>query len=157
MTSTDAPARKVSVSRVIAADPATIFDVLADPAQHPIIDGSGTVKQAKGNPERLSLGARFGMDMKIGLPYSTSNTVIELEENRRIAWQTLAEGPLKTFVGGRIWRYELEPVEGGTLVTETWDISEEAAVSKPFVRRMEGMTRTNMAATLERIEELVTA
>ena len=35
--------------------------------------------------------------------------------------------------GGRIWRYELEPVDGGTLVRETWDISQEAGLSKPLV------------------------
>ena len=41
--------------------------------------------------------------------------------------------------GGRIWRYELEPVDGGTLVRETWDISQEASLSKPLVspRRQE--------------------
>jgi uncharacterized protein YndB with AHSA1/START domain len=153
MTSRDA----VSVQRLIPAPPEPIFDLLADPDGHAEIDGGGSVQAARSGGRRLGLGDRFGMDMKIGVAYSTSNTVIELEENRRIAWQTLAQGALSPFVGGRIWRYELEPVDGGTLVTETWDISKEAAVSKPFVRRMEAMTRSNMAATLERIEEIVTA
>ncbi len=58
-------------------------------------------------------------------------------------------------IGGRIWRYDLEPVEGGTLVTETWDISEEVPTSKPFVRGLAGMTRRNMEATLARIEGVV--
>lgn len=147
----------VSVQRLIPSPPEPIFDLLVDPAGHARIDGGGSVQAARSGGRRLGMGDRFGMDMKLGVAYSTSNTVIELEENRRIAWQTLAQGPLKTFVGGRIWRYELEPVDGGTLVTETWDISREAATSKPFVRRMEGMTRTNMAATLERIEQIVTA
>lgn len=152
MTSRDA----VSVQRLIPAPPEPIFDLLADPSGHSRIDGGGSVTGARSGGRRLGLGDRFGMDMKIGLPYSTSNTVVEFEENRRIAWQTLAGGRLKGLIGGRIWRYELEPVDGGTLVTETWDISQEAGPSKPFVRRMEGMTRTNMAKTLERIEELVT-
>ncbi|MGG5260953.1 SRPBCC family protein [Phycicoccus avicenniae] len=145
----------VSVQRLIPAPPEPIFDLLADPAGHQRIDGGGSVTGARSGGRRLALGDRFGMDMKIGVAYSTSNTVIEFEENRRIAWQTLAGGALKSLVGGRIWRYELEPVEGGTLVTESWDITQEAATSKPVVRRMEGMTRKNMAATLERIEELV--
>ena len=32
---------------------------------------------------------------------------------------------LATMVGGRIWRYELIPQDGGTLVRESWDISQE--------------------------------
>jgi hypothetical protein len=40
---------------------------IIDPAKHPLIDGSGPVKAPRdGNPERLELGAKFGMDMKIG-------------------------------------------------------------------------------------------
>ena len=66
--------------------------------------------------------------------------------------------PSGTVLGGRIWRYELEPVEGGTLVTETWDLSQERAVSKPVVKlTMSASTRHNMERTLERIEELVTS
>jgi hypothetical protein len=97
------------------------------------------------------------MDMKIGASYSTRNEVVELEENRRIAWRTLAPAPLSSFFTGRTWRYELEPVEGGTRVRETWDISTEAFPGRPFVRRMAGSTKRNMERTLARIEELVTA
>jgi uncharacterized protein YndB with AHSA1/START domain len=147
MTSPDAPARKVSVSRVIAADPATIFDVLADPAQHPIIDGSGTVKQAKGNPERLRLGAKFGMGMKMGVPYSVKNTVVEFEEGRLIAWQHF---------GKHRWRYELEPVDGGTRVTESFDWS--TAWSPWFIEKMGYPEKhpANMEKTLERLDAHVT-
>ena len=65
------------------------------------------------------------MSMKMGVPYTMTNTVIEFEPDRRIAWQTMMAGPLGRFVGGRIWRYEFEAVDGGTLVTETWDISQD--------------------------------
>jgi uncharacterized protein YndB with AHSA1/START domain len=51
----------VSVERVIAVDRQRIFDVLADPARHPVIDGSGTVRDVQsGGPERLSLGLASG-------------------------------------------------------------------------------------------------
>ena len=56
--------------------------------------------------------------------------------------------------GGRIWRYELEPVDGGTRVTETWDITNEK--SKVFVRAAGKKTRANMEATLARLDEIVT-
>jgi uncharacterized protein YndB with AHSA1/START domain len=145
----------VSVQRLIPAPPEPIFDLLVDPDRHADIDGGGSVQRARSGGRRLELGDRFGMDMRIGVAYSMSNTVIALEENRCIAWQTRGGGVVGKAVGGRIWRYDLEPVEGGTLVTETWDISEENPLSKPFVRGMAGMTRQNMEATLARIEGLV--
>ena len=147
----------VTVERLIPAPPERIFDLLADPVRHHDIDGSGSVVGAKEGSQRLGLGSTFGMSMRIGMPYSMVNTVIEFEENRRIAWQTRGPTLLGRFVGGRIWRYELEPKDGGTLVRESWDITEESPATKPVVRRSANATRRNMAATLERIEQLVTS
>ena len=144
----------VSVERVIPASPESIFALLSTPDRHAEIDGSGTVQHSRGTGERLQLGSRFGMSMKAGARYSTRNEVVELEENRRIAWRTF-QGPTK-IASGRTWRYELEPVEGGTLVRETWDISTEAAPARPLIRRMAETTRRNMEQTLARIEEIVT-
>ncbi len=144
-----------TVERVIPASPASIFELLVDPARHRDIDGSGTVRDAKGEPQRLELGSSFGMSMKMGVPYSMVSTVIEFEENRRIAWQTRGPSMIGALVGGRIWRYELEPVDGGTRVRESWDITQESVLTKPFARQAGKQTRTNMAATLERIEALL--
>jgi uncharacterized protein YndB with AHSA1/START domain len=148
----------ISVERTIPAPPEQIFDLLADPSRHRDIDGSGTVRDAKAGSQRLALGSTFGMSMKMGIPYSMVSEVIEFDENRRIAWQT--KPPVSwgaKLGGGRIWRYELEPVEGGTLVRETWDISQEAGFSKPLVARSSKRTAENMDKTLVRIEQLVTA
>jgi uncharacterized protein YndB with AHSA1/START domain len=145
----------VTVERLIAAPPEPIFELLVHPSRHPEIDGSGTVRQATGADERLEMGSRFGMSMRAGLPYSMVSTVIEYEENRRLAWQTKAPGPAGLFIGGRIWRYELEPVEGGTLVRESWDIRQEPLPGRLVISQMAGQTRQNMAATLERIDKLV--
>lgn len=143
-----------SVERVIPAPAAAIFDLLADPARHHDIDGSGTVQQAPEGSRQLQLGDRFGMDMKMGISYSMVNEIIEFEADRRIAWQTTSSiKPLGLLIGGRIWRYELEPVEGGTLVRETWDISKERIPA--LVRPMRAKTREGMTKTLARIEELV--
>ena len=145
-----------SVERVINAPAAAIFALLVDPSRHRDIDGSGTVREATTGSTRLRLGDTFGMSMKMGIGYSMVSTVIELEEDRRIAWQS--RSPLRflrPFVGGRIWRYELEAVEGGTLVRESWDISQEAI--KAAVRPLRAKTRAAMTATLDRIAALVTA
>jgi len=146
----------VSVERLIPAPASEIFDLIADPNRHRDIDGSGSVRGARGTIERLKLGSRFGMSMKIGLPYAMESTVVEFEEDRRLAWQTRGPTVIGRLVGGRIWRYELEPVEGGTLVRESWDISQESPLTKPAVKRAAKETAKNMAATLERIEELLT-
>jgi uncharacterized protein YndB with AHSA1/START domain len=141
----------VSVERMIPASAGEIFELLADPDRHNEIDGSGSVQRAKAGSQRLELGSTFGMHMKIGLPYSMESTVVEFEEDRLIAWQTHGPTRIGSLVGGRIWRYELEPAEGGTLVRETWDIRKESAITRPLVRHQGEVARRNMAATLERI------
>ena len=148
----------VTAERVIPAPADKIFDLLADPSRHQDIDGSGTVRDAKTGSERLALGSTFGMSMKNGLSYSTHNEVVEFDENRRIAWQTKPKASWAAkLAAGRIWRYDLEPVDGGTLVRETWDISQEAPLSKPMAKLARNTTVKNMEKTLARIEELVTA
>ncbi len=145
----------VSVDRVIKAPAASIFDVLADASRHPEIDGSGTVVRPKGAvPQRLTMGSTFGMSMKMGVPYSMTNTVIEFEPDRRIAWQTVLAGPLGRFIGGRIWRYQLEDVDGATLVTETWDISQDKQGF--FLKRgkVGEQTAGSMSKTLDRLAEI---
>jgi len=102
-----------SVERVIAAPPERIFDLVADPSRHAEIDGGGTVRDATEGSRRLALGDTFGMSMKAGIGYSMANTVVEFDDNRRIAWRPETTGRMGSFLGGRIWRYELEPVEGG--------------------------------------------
>jgi uncharacterized protein YndB with AHSA1/START domain len=142
----------VSVERTIKAPPEKIFDLLATPSRHREIDGSGTVRDPKTSDERLKLGSTFDMKMKLGVPYTMRNTVVEFEENRKIAWQPRPKR--MTRLGGRIWRYELEPVDGGTRVRESWDITHETGM-KSIVRKGADHTRKNMEKTLERIEQIV--
>jgi hypothetical protein len=147
----------VSVERVIPAPPEKIFELLAHPDRHKEIDGSGTVQGVRGESRRLKLGDKFGMSMKLGIPYGMTSTVVEFEENRRIAWQPRPSYPIVgPMLGGRIWRYELEPVTGGTRVRESWDISQERGL-KFVIRRGADQTRKNMEKTLARIEELLTS
>lgn len=149
---------QVSVERVIPAQPEVIFDLLSRPERHSEFDGSGTVRTSRRSGRRVGLGDSFGMNMKWGVPYATRNVVREYDENRRITWQTLAPSPLDKVFTGRMWRYELEPVDGGTLVRETWDVTTEKPLTRALIRkRLSGLTRRNMQRTLERIEATVTA
>lgn len=139
--------RQVSARRVIPADRQAVFDVIADPAMHPVIDGSGTVREARDSaPERLEPGARFGMSMKLGAPYSVANTVVEFEEGRRLAW--------RHFHGHR-WRYELADVEGGTEVVETFDWSGARTKWPLELAGFPERNRQAMEQTLARLEEVV--
>jgi hypothetical protein len=145
----------VSVERVIHAPAAAIFAIISDVSRHPEIDGSGSVVKPKaGAPETLSLGSTFGMSMKLGVPYSMTNTVIEFEPDRRIAWQTRVSGVMGHLVGGRIWRYELEERDGSTRVTETWDITQD---KQGFLLRHGPVgthTAEAMTKTLARLAEM---
>lgn len=145
----------VSVERLVRAPAPAVFAVLADPARHRELDGSGTVRDAVDGPAVLALGDRFGMRMQAGLaPYTMVNEVVELVPDRRIAWQARPASALAArAVGGRIWRYELEPREGGTLVRETWDISQERI--PPLVWGLRWLTRLSILRSLGRLDALV--
>lgn len=140
--------RVVSVSRVIAASPEAIFDVLTDPARHGEIDGSGMVLRQRGESQRLVLGSKFGMDMKFAgvLPYRITNEVVEFDPNRLIAWQHF---------GKHRWRYELEPVDGGTKVTESFDWSTSVFPKAIELAGYPKQHPANMTATLERLADLL--
>jgi uncharacterized protein YndB with AHSA1/START domain len=148
----------VSVERVIAAPASDLFAVVADAGRHPEIDGSGTVVRTKpGGAQKLRMGSQFGMSMKVGIPYSMSNTVIEFEPDKRIAWKTVFPGLLGRFIGGRIWRYQFENVEGGTKVTESWDISQD---KQAFFLKRGGLpkgTADAMRATLQKLAQICEA
>ncbi len=136
----------VSVTKLIRTDRQWLFDVLADPAQHPVIDGSGSVKAARpGGPSRLSLGAKFSMDMHLKADYRILNTVVEFEEPSLIGWRHF---------NGHIWRYRLTEVDGGTEVTEEWDARGAWNRLGLVLVRFPQRNRAGMVATLDRLAEL---
>jgi uncharacterized protein YndB with AHSA1/START domain len=140
--------RKVAITATVHASAERIFDLLADPSKHPLLDGSGTVVSTHGEPpQRLELGSTFGMDMKMGMPYRVVNKVVEYEPNRLIAWCHFAR---------HRWRWELKPIDADTTeVTETFDWSTApvgpllALVGFP-ARNLKGMT-----ATMRRLETVL--
>ena len=137
----------VSVSRVIAADAQALFDVVADPTLHHVIDGSGSVQGVRGGSRKLALADKFSASMRIGVPYLITNKVVEYTEGRRIAW---------AHVGGWRWRYEFEPVEGGTEVTETFDWSTSKAGAYIRLMKWAPKNRVNMERTLARLDAFAT-
>lgn len=105
----------VSATAVVDTPPEAVYEFLRRPANHPVVSGDGSVRGTVAGPERLELGDRFGMKMRLGVPYRIRSRVVEYEQDRLIAWCHL---------GGHRWRWQLEPAgDGRTRVTETFDMS----------------------------------
>lgn len=138
----------VSVETVVPTAAQNIFDLLADPSRHSEIDGSGSVKAARTDaPQRLALGAKFGMSMKLGVPYKITNTVVEFEEGRRIAWRHF---------GGHVWRYILEPIGDGsqTKVTEQFDGNSSKMPIALKLQKAHIRNKKSMEQTLDNLVKL---
>jgi uncharacterized protein YndB with AHSA1/START domain len=104
---------RTTAARIVISAPAEkIFDLIADPRSHQLFDGSGTIQKSISGPERLSLGAKFGMGMKIKVPYRITNKVVAFEDGKKISWSHLMKWT---------WTYELQDLgDGKTQVTETF-------------------------------------
>ena len=140
------PLQVVAGTRIVPAAAGDIFELLASPARHPEFDGSGTVREVRGRrtPERLSLGATFGMQMRWVAPYTILNEVVEFDEGRLIGWRHFA---------GHIWRYRLEPLGlRSTKVTEEYDPRPSRF---PRATRLLGWERRNQDAIEHTLANLV--
>lgn len=134
-----------SASIVINAPAKKIFDIIAQPRMHPVIDGSNSVKSVIYGPDHLYLGAKFGMNMKLGIKYRITNTVVEYKENELIAWRHL---------GRWVWRYELKELSPtSTLVTESFDGRPSPLQWWLNVRKAYGYSQIAVAKTLVRLKE----
>jgi hypothetical protein len=137
----------VSASRRIEVPAQVLFDVVADPTMHPVIDGSGSVRGVRRPARKLALGDRFAATMRVGVPYVISNRVVEFEDGRRIAW---------AHAGGWRWRWEFEPDGDATVVTETfdWSTARGGRLGRAYVERAGWPARNaaNIERSLERLE-----
>ncbi len=126
-----------------------IFNFIANPANHQLMDGSGMVKAKISGPSKLFLGAKFGMKMKQGIPYAIKNQVIEFQEAKSIAWQHILHN---------VWRYELREIdEQSTEVIESWDARNARSMwwikkGKPqnWVPKAMGKSLVNLKVLLEK-------
>jgi GNAT superfamily N-acetyltransferase len=153
--------RRVSVSRVVAAPAAAVFDLVSDPDGHVRLDGSGMLVAA-GTPGRLTaVGDAFEMEMDreaLGdLPlgrYRTRNVVTRLEPDRRLEW---AVGSPDGQLLGHVYGYELEPVSDvDTRVTSYCDWSGVAPASRSRMR-WPVVPVDRLERSLANLEALVTA
>ena len=155
---------QVTVSRPIAAPAARIFRVLADPASHPALDGSGMLRAAPAQPVPGRAGDTFTMAMH--LPelgsYLMLNRITVFEQDRQICWEpTPGDAAASRAAGlpvgasqGYSWGFQLRPDGGTTIVTEMFDCTEAVQVIRDAVE--DGQTWVPvMHRTLERLAAIV--
>lgn len=137
--------RLVSATLDIAAEPATIFELIADPAQQPRWDGNDNLAEAEAGQRVHAVGDTFRMTLTKGAV--RENHVVEFTEGRLIAWRPSEVGGTPF---GQLWRWELEPLaEGGTRVTHSYDWSQ---LTDP--KRLERARRTDSQALLSSVQRL---
>jgi hypothetical protein len=151
----------IRVSRRIEAPAAAIFRVLADPARHTKLDGSGMLRGAVTTVPVSGVGDVFIMKMYFPAlgDYQMNNHVVEYELDRRIGWEPEAgRGHPDAAMGqdagrwGHRWSYELVPDgTGATIVTEIYDCSAAPADARSGMSNGE-VWADDMARTLERLD-----
>lgn len=120
---------RISATTVIDVAPEVVFAVLAAPANHAAIDGTGRVREALDSQELHEIGQTFRVAMyhenHPDGDYRMVNRVQELQPPKVISWTPGYEaddGSLR--FGGWIWRYDLDPAgPSQTRVTLTYDWS----------------------------------
>jgi hypothetical protein len=157
----------VSVSRHIGASAEGLFALLADSANHPLIDGSGMVREPAPAVRLSGTGDAFLMNMhhdRFG-DYQMRNEVVEYQAGRRLVWEPVRveedsspEQPEAVGDPARYrWGFELAPDgPGATVVTEMFDCSRSPAELREAVQEGEGW-REAMTASLVRLELLAKA
>jgi hypothetical protein len=154
----------ISVSRDIAASAGRIFSVLACPAAHPEVDGSGMLRKPLEDVVISKVGDVFAMNMfndEIG-DYVIENTVVEFEPERRIVWEpvmrSIDKPEFQSHVGDSAyhqWGWQLESLDADhTRVTEFFDCSRSPDWLRAATKDGEGW-RPDIEASLENLERLV--
>lgn len=154
----------VSVSRHIEVPAERLFALLADPANHQLIDGSGMVREPVTAVTLSGTGDTFRMNMHHDEwgDYQMHNEVVDYQA-RLLVWQPArveVSGPGQQEVIRSAfyrWGYELVPDgPGATMVTETFDCTRSPDELREATREGEGW-RDSMTASLVKLEQLAAA
>lgn len=142
--------RVVSASREILAEPAEIFELIADPIRQPQWDGNDNLSEAPAGQRVHAVGDVFTMTTTKG--NIRENHVVEFIYGRRIAWKP-AEPGLEA--PGHLWRWELEPIGSSrTRVTHTYDWTQLSDQDRR-IPRAKAMTADKLNSSIDRLAALV--
>jgi len=121
---------RVAASITLEAPAEEVFAVLADPAAHADIDGTGWVRGSLQGDRITAAGQVFRMAMyhpnHPDGDYKIANLVEVFDEPRTIGWKPGTESETGDLsFGGWTWRYDLDPAgPSRTKVTLTYDWSQ---------------------------------
>ncbi|GAA1782263.1 SRPBCC family protein [Nostocoides veronense] len=137
-----------SAARVIRAPAATIFELIADPAEQPRWDGNDNLVTAAPGQRVRQVGDVFVMT--IHLAQDRENHIVEFEEGRRIAWRPSEVGAPQP---GHLWRWEVEPIDDDSArVIHTYDWTDLNDPNR--LGRARAMTPEKLMASLDRLAAL---
>jgi uncharacterized protein YndB with AHSA1/START domain len=140
--------RVISTSRDVGAPAEVIFELIADPSQHPRWDGNDNLTEAPAGQRVRAVGEVFTMWITTG--DARENHVEEFDEGRLIAWRPSEPGATPP---GHLWRWELEPIDDGrTRVTHTYDWSR--LTDEKRLVRARATTADRLQASVDRLAAL---
>ena len=136
---------RIAAARLVIERPATdLFNFIANPKNHPKIDGSKMVRGKAYGPNRLKLNSWFLMRQFRLIPYLMPNKIVEFEEGKLIAWRNASPSR---------WRYEFKPLSAtSTEVTQYLDCSNSP---EKLAKSELSWAAKVMAKTLVRFKEQV--
>lgn len=136
---------QIVAARIVINKPASeLFSFIANPKNHPKIDGSKMVRGKAYGPKRLSLNSWFVMRQWRIIPYFMPNKVVEFEEGKLLAWRNASPSG---------WRYEfVAQSHDSTQVTQYLDCSHTP--SKLAKSELSWAAKA-MAKTLVRLKEQI--
>jgi hypothetical protein len=130
----------LSATLTFAVPAERVFAVLADPAAHVAIDGTGWLREPLERAPLTEVGQLFRMDMyHAGHPdgeYQVVNKVVVFDAPRAIGWLTGSRNDDgEVDFGGWVWRYDLVPLgPSETKVTLGYDWSAVPQFRREFIQ-----------------------
>ena len=136
---------RIAAARLVIERPAIdLFNFIANPKNHPKIDGSKMVRGKAYGPSRLKLNSWFLMRQFRLIPYLMPNKIVEFEEGKLIAWRNASPSR---------WRYEFKSLSAtSTEVTQYLDCSNSP---EKLAKSELSWAAKAMAKTLVRFKEQV--
>lgn len=150
-------------STVVAADPDTVYTLVSDITRtgewSPICVACWWDEGDAPGADGPVVGAWFtGRNETPRRTWETRSQVVVADRGREFAW----------FVGGNIvrWGYQLRPVDGGTEITESWELRDEGIAffhekygdrAQAEIRDRIDAAHGGIPATLARIAEILDA
>ena len=134
-----ATAERYVVTRSVAATPAAIFAVLADPSRHCNTEPTDWVRDAVDTAGITDAGQMFAMNMYLtqaGGDYVTHNLVTVFDKDRAIGWMPgQLDDAGNHAAGGWFWRYDLAPLgPSETEVTLSYDWSAVPGFVREYIQ-----------------------